>query len=206
MFYYLNGELALRDINTCVIDCGGVGYKLTISMITSESLASKLGQKVKLFTYLAVREDGVELFGFGSNEERHAFNLLTGVSGVGPKAAMSILSVMSPDRLAMAVCTEDIKGISKAPNVGAKTAARIVLELKDKIAKDFISSSGSEKSIGSVGATAPHAAMSGNLPEATEALMALGYDRSTVIKALGGIDPSLDVGMIIKTALKKLAR
>lgn len=206
MFYYLNGELALRDINTCVIDCGGVGYKLTISMITSESLASKLGQKVKLFTYLAVREDGVELFGFGSNEERHAFNLLTGVSGVGPKAAMSILSVMSPDRLAMAVCTEDIKGISKAPNVGAKTAARIVLELKDKIAKDFISSSSSEKSIGSVGATAPHAAMSGNLTEATEALMALGYDRSTVIKALGGIDPSLDVGMIIKTALKKLAR
>ena len=145
MFYYLNGELALRDINMCVIDCGGVGYKLTISMITSESLASKLGQKVKLYTYLAVREDGVELFGFGSNEERHAFNLLTGVSGVGPKAAMNILSVMSPDRLAMAVCTEDIKGISKAPNIGAKTAARIVLELKDKIAKDFITSAGSEK-------------------------------------------------------------
>ena len=100
MFYYLNGELALRDINTCVIDCGGVGYKLTVSMITSESLASKVGQKVKLFTYLAVREDGVELFGFGSNEERHAFNLLTAVSGVGPKAAMSILSIMTPDRLA----------------------------------------------------------------------------------------------------------
>ena len=206
MFYYLSGELALRDINTCVIDCGGVGYKLTVSLITSESLSSKLGQKVKLFTYLAVREDGVELFGFGSNEERHAFNLLTGVSGVGPKAAMGILSVMSPDRLAMAVCTEDTKAISKAPNVGAKTAARIVLELKDKIAKDFIGSSSSEKSAGNIGATAPHATMGGNLSEATEALMALGYDRSTVIKALGGIDPTLDVGMIIKTALKKLAR
>ena len=206
MFYYLNGELALRDINMCVIDCGGVGYKLTISMITSESLASKLGQKVKLYTYLAVREDGVELFGFGSNEERHAFNLLTGVSGVGPKAAMNILSVMSPDRLAMAVCTEDIKGISKAPNIGAKTAARIVLELKDKIAKDFITSAGSEKSVGSVG-SAPHAsATSGNLSEATEALIVLGYDRSSVIKALAGIDPSLDVGMIIKAALKKLAK
>lgn len=203
MFYYLSGDLALRDINTCVIDCGGVGYKLTVSMITSESLASKLGQKVKLFTYLAVREDGVELFGFGSNEERHAFNLLTGVSGVGPKAAMSILSVMSPDRLAMAVCTEDIKGISKAPNIGAKTAARIVLELKDKIAKDFIPGASAEKSAGSI--TATHAA-SGNLAEATEALMALGYDRSSVIKALGGIDPTLDVGMIIKMALKKLAR
>ena len=206
MFYYLNGELALRDINTCVIDCGGVGYKLTVSMITSESLATKLGQKVKLYTYLAVRDDGVELFGFGSNEERHAFNLLTGVSGVGPKAAMSILSVMSPDKLAMAVCTEDIKGISKAPNIGAKTAARIVLELKDKIAKDFALSTPSDKSLGNVGASAPHAAVGGNLAEATEALIVLGYDRSTVIKALSGIDPTLDVGMIIKAALKKLAR
>ncbi len=206
MFYYLNGELALRDINTCVIDCGGVGYKLTVSLITSESLASKLGEKVKLYTYLAVREDGVELFGFGTNEERHAFNLLTSVSGVGPKAAMSILSVMSPDRLSMAICTEDTKSISKAPNVGAKTAARIVLELKDKIAKDFITSSSSEKSAGSVASTAPHVAVSGNLSEATEALMALGYDRSSVIKALGGIDATLDVGMIIKAALKKLAR
>lgn len=205
MFYYLNGELALRDINTCVIDCGGVGYKLTISMITSESLASKLGQKVKLFTYLAVREDGVELFGFGSNEERNAFNLLTGVSGVGPKAAMNILSLMSADRLAMAICTEDIKGISKAPNIGAKTAARIVLELKDKVAKEMLPSGGVGKSAGSVGSV-PHAAMGGNLAEATEALTVLGYDRSSVIKALGGIDPNLDVGMIIKAALKKLAR
>ena len=204
MFYYLNGELALRDINTCVIDCGGVGYKLTVSMITSESLASKVGQQVKLFTYLAVREDGVELFGFGSNEERHAFNLLTAVSGVGPKAAMSILSIMTPDRLAMAVCTEDIKGISKAPNIGAKTAARIVLELKDKIAKEMPMSSAATKSAGSIG-SAPHIS-TGNLAEATEALVVLGYDKSSVIKALSGIDPTLDVGMIIKAALKKLAR
>lgn len=206
MFYYLSGELALRDINTCVIDCGGVGYKLTISMITSESLASKLGQKVKLYTFLAVREDGVELFGFGTNDERTAFNLLTGVSGVGPKAAMSILSIMSPDRLAMAICTEDIKGISKAPNIGAKTAARIVLELKDKVAKDMLPSSSAAKDsgIGSIGNVAH--ATSGNLAEATEALIVLGYDRSSVIKALGGIDPTLDVGMIIKAALKKLAR
>jgi Holliday junction DNA helicase RuvA len=203
MFYYLNGELALRDINTCVIDCGGVGYKLTISTITSESLASKLGQKVKLFTHLAVREDGVEMFGFGSNEERHTFNLLTAVSGIGPKAAMSILSVMTPDRLAMAVCTEDVKSISKAPNIGAKTAARIVLELKDKIAKEMPLASASVKE--SVG-TMPAARLStGNLAEATEALMVLGYDRSSVIKALSGIDPTLDVGSIIKVALKKLA-
>ena len=203
MFYYLNGELALRDINTCVIDCGGVGYKLTISTITSESLASKLGQKVKLYTHLAVREDGVEMFGFGSNEERHTFNLLTAVSGIGPKVAMSILSVMTPDRLAMAVCTEDIKSISKAPNIGAKTAARIVLELKDKIAKEMPLASASVKD---TPGTINTARMStGNLAEATEALMVLGYDRSTVIKALAGIDPTLDVGAIIKIALKKLA-
>ena len=205
MFYYLNGELALRDVNMCVIDCGGVGYKLTISMITSESLASKLGQKVKLFTYLAVREDGTELFGFGSNEERNAFNMLTSVSGVGPKAAMNILSIMSADRLAMAVCTEDIKSISKAQNIGSKTAARIVLELKDKVAKNMLpgSSAASAKGIGSVG-NVPHAT-SGNLAEATEALMVLGYDKNSVIKALAGMDPTLDVGAIIKAALKKLA-
>ena len=203
MFYYLNGELALRDINTCVIDCGGVGYKLTVSTITSESLASKLGQKVKLYTHLAVREDGVEMFGFGSNEERHTFNLLTAVSGIGPKAAMSILSVMTPDRLAMAVCTEDIKSISKAPNIGAKTAARIVLELKDKIAQEMPLASASVKDTsGTINATRMS---TGNLAEATEALMVLGYDRSTVIKALAGIDPTLDVGAIIKIALKKLA-
>jgi Holliday junction DNA helicase RuvA len=206
MFYYLNGTLAVLETPIAVLDCGGVGYQLTVSNVTAALLGDKIGKHTKLLTHLAVREDGVELFGFGTNEERHAFNLLTGVSGVGPKAAMSILSVMSPDRLAMAVCTEDIKSISKAPNVGAKTAARIVLELKDKIAKDFITSSSTEKSAGSIGATAPHATMSGNLSEATEALMALGYDRSSVIKALGGIDPTLDVGMIIKTALKKLAR
>ena len=203
MFYYLNGELALRDINTCVIDCGGVGYKLTISTITSESLASKLGQKVKLYTHLAVREDGVEMFGFGSNEERHTFNLLTAVSGIGPKAALSILSVMTPDRLAMAVCTEDIKSISKAPNIGAKTAARIVLELKDKIAKEMPLASASIKDAPSAINTARMS--TGNLAEATEALMVLGYDRSSVIKALAGIDPTLDVGAIIKIALKKLA-
>ena len=203
MFYYLNGELALRDINTCVIDCGGVGYKLTISTITSESLASKLGQKVKLYTHLAVREDGVEMFGFGSNEERHTFNLLTAVSGIGPKAALSILSVMTPDRLAMAVCTEDIKSISKAPNIGAKTAARIVLELKDKIAKEMPLASASVKD--TTGAISTTRISSGNLAEATEALMVLGYDRSSVIKALAGIDPTLDVGAIIKIALKKLA-
>ena len=202
MYYYLNGELALCEGGTCVVDCGGVGYKLTTSLITSQNLCNKLGQKVKLFTHLAVREDGIELFGFESNEERACFNLLIGVSGVGPKAAISILSMMSPDRFSLAVCTEDTKFISKTPGIGPKTAARIVLELKDKISKDTMTASPS------IAANAPanSATMSRNLSEACEALAVLGYDKNTILSAIKDIDPSTDVGLIIKTALKKLAR
>ena len=204
MFYYLNGELAYRDINTCVIDCGGVGYKLTTSVITSEALASKLGKQVKLFTHLAVREDAVELFGFGSNEEKECFNHLIGVSGIGPKAAMSILSTMTPEKLAVAICTDDTKAIAKSPGIGAKSAARIVLELKDKMSKEFFSDSTSSKA-SSVSATT--FVSSSALSEAAEALTVLGYDKNTVLGALKGIDPSVqDVGEIIKLALKKLAR
>ena len=137
MYYYLNGILELNEAGTAVIDCSGVGYKLTTSLITSDLLSDKVGQKVKLYTHLAVREDGIELFGFESNDERETFNKLITVSGVGPKAAMSILSIMTPDNFALAVCTEDIKAISKASGIGSKTAARIVLELKDKISTEL---------------------------------------------------------------------
>ena len=204
MFYYLKGELAYRDINTCVIDCGGVGYKLTVSYITSDALLTKLGKEVKLFTHLAVREDGVELFGFGSNEERECFNQLTSVSGVGPKVAMSILSTMTPDKLALAVCTEDTKAIAKTPGIGAKTAARIVLELKDKVSKDMLGQT-SESSKRGVSQSAMPIGNS-SLSEATEALMVLGYDKNSILTALKGIDTSMGVGEIIKAALKKLAR
>ena len=202
MFYYLNGELAYKDLNTCVIDCNGVGYKLTISQITSEALATKIGGKVKLFTYLAVREDGIELFGFGSDEERSCFNRLTSVSGVGPKVAMSILSTMTPEKLSIAISTEDQRAIAKSPGIGSKTAARIILELKDKIGKDI--------SIPEVSALDSNAAKSPinkkNLSEATEALTVLGYDKTTIINALAGIDSSLDVGEIIRIALKKFSK
>lgn len=203
MFYYLKGTLTYKNLNTCVIECAGVGYKLTVSQITSEALASSVGKDAKLFTYLAVREDGVELFGFGSDEERSCFNRLTSVSGIGPKVAMGILSAMTPERLSVAICTEDVKAIAKAPGVGAKTAARIVLELKDKIAKDVSIPDASTLTKGS-SASAP---MSKNLSEAMEALTVLGYDKSTIIRALEGIDTaSTDVGEIIRLALKKLAR
>lgn len=203
MFYYLNGELAYCSINTCVIDCGGVGYKLTVSHNTSSTLLSKINTKVKLFTHLSVREDGVELFGFGSDEERECFNNLTSVSGVGPKAAMSILSSMTPSSLALAICTEDTKSIAKSPGIGPKSAARIVLELKDKMSKDLFSSSGSTEKLN----TPPQKTLlRGNISEASEALMVLGYDKSTILAVVADIDPKLDVGEIVRLALKKLTR
>lgn len=203
MFYYLNGKLAYKDLSSCVIDCGGVGYKLTISQITSDSLASKLDKEVRLFTHLAVREDGVELFGFGTDEERECFNRLTSVSGIGPKVAMSILSTMTPEKLAVAITTEDVKLIAKTPGIGAKTAARIVLELRDKISKDMLSLSADALKLN----TSPTvSSVSPNLSEAMEALMVLGYDKPAITRALAGIDPKSDVGEIIRLALKKLAR
>ncbi len=204
MFYYLNGELTVRETGMCVIDCGGVGYKLTISLLTSELIHSKINQKVKLYTHLAVREDGVELFGFASNEERSCFNYLTSVSGVGPKAAISILSSMTPDAFSLAVCTEDIKTISKAQGIGKKTAARIILELKDKLSKDIVTFTPTDKENQELYKSA---AKNTTLAEATEALLVLGYDKNTVLNALKGIDTAKnDVGEIIKLALKKLAR
>ncbi len=202
MFYYLNGKLAHSEAGLCVIDCGGVGYMLTVSLTTSASLSAKLGKEVKLYTYMAVREDGIELFGFASPEERECFNLLISVSGVGPKAAVNILSIMTPDKLSLAICTEDTKAISKAPNVGAKTAARIVLELKDKISKNAMTSSDAQD----IGISVSSPIASGALKEAAEALAVLGYDKSSVMAALKGVDSSLDTGAIIKFALKKLAK
>lgn len=205
MFYYIAGELTYKDLGTCVLDCGGVGYKLTVSQITSEALASHVGKRVKLFTYLAVRENEIELFGFASEQERSCFNMLTSVSGVGPKVAMNILSVMTPEHLSVAISTEDVKAIAKAPGIGAKTAARIILELKDKIAKDIyipdaaslIKGSSSKQTLGS----------NKNITEATEALAVLGYDKNTIISVLKDIDTAnTDVGEIIRLALKKLAR
>lgn len=202
MYYYLNGELAYRDLSTCVIDCGGVGYKLTVSFITSESLMSKLGKQVKLFTHLAVREDGMELFGFGSYEEKECFNKLTSVSGVGPKAAMSILSTMTPEKLAIAICTDDKKAIAKAPGIGAKSAARIILELKDKMS---VGMADGDVETSSFSHSATSFVSSSAFSEAVEALTVLGYDKNTALSVLKGIDPSVtDVGEIIKLALKKL--
>lgn len=200
MYYYISGELILAEPNTAVIDAGGVGYKMTVSGNTLGALAGKNGNRIKLYTYLAVREDAMELFGFSSLEELSVFKLLISVSGVGTKSAVSILSLMSPERFAASVMTGDSKAISKAQGIGAKTAARIVLELKDKIKKDF----STETSKLQPDDTLEEAG--NNLSEAINALMVLGYSRAETMFGLKGADPSNDIETLIKGALAKLMK
>lgn len=210
MFYHIHGELVHTEPTFAVIDCGGVGYKLTISNSTFSSLPFSgenfpgENKKVKLFTHLQVREDGIELFGFYSSEELSAFKLLTTVSGVGPKAAMSILSQLSPERFAIAVTTEDTKAISKAQGVGAKTAARIVLELKEKVAKEFPVIS-NDAIIADL-KTPVSSKDRGKLADAQDALIVLGYTRAEAISVLKESDLSMNVDEIIKSALSKLSK
>ena len=202
MIYHVNGTLEYCEPTFCVIDCMGVGYKLTISDNTYSGIVGSVGQRAKLLTYLKTSEDGVELFGFKTNDELEAFKLLITVSGVGPKAAMAILSLLTPDRLSMAISSEDIKAIAKANGIGPKTAARVILELKDKIIKmPFTTESAEAVTVASV-----NVGKSANLSEALEALCVLGYSRSDAQRALAGIDPKLDVSKIIPLALAKLIK
>lgn len=201
MIYHLNGTLELCEEGSCVIDCNGVGYKLFISDNTYTSVVGHVNEKMKLLTYLQVREDAMELYGFKTYDELSAFKLLITVSGVGPKAAMSILSLLTPDKLSMAICGEDTKTISKASGIGAKTAARVVLELKDKIAKQVFATTGNDPIQSPISF-----AKSSNLSEALDALVVLGYSKAEAQRALGGIDPSLDVTKIIPIALAKLMK
>ena len=205
MFYYISGKLAMANPTTAVIDAGGVGYKLTISENTYNSLPPRSSDApvAKLYTYMAVREDDVELFGFASEAELSSFKLLLTVSGVGPKAAISILSLLTPEKFALAVCTEDKKTIAKANNIGPKTAARIILELKDKLSKTTDLGEVANASIESVSPMTN----SGKLAEAQDALMVLGYSRNEALNALKNIDTqSLELEEIIKRALKQLMR
>lgn len=201
MIYHVNGNLEYCEQGFCVVDCSGVGYKLTISDNTYQEIVGHVNEKMKLYTYLQVREDGVELCGFKTLDELNAFKLLITVSGVGPKAAMAILSLLTPDRLSMAITSEDTKAIAKANGIGAKTAARVILELKDKITKQVFTTTASSDA--GVPVIVPK---NSNLSEALEALVVLGYSRSDAQRALGGIDPKLEVAKIIPLALSKLLR
>lgn len=204
MFYHIAGKFVHKEESFAVIDCGGVGYRLTISMNTADALGYADGERtVKLYTYLQVREDDLELFGFYTEEELAAFRLLITVSGVGPKAAMAILSLFTPTKLAMAVTAEDTKAISRANGIGPKTAARVVLELKDKFKGLPMQGATAETE---AGAAAPRMPSDGKLGEALEALTVLGYGRTEVMEALRKLDAaSLTVEQIITAALKYFA-
>ena len=209
MYYYIRGELVASTLNMAVVDAGGVGYKMTVSENTYRALPRRTDKNttVTLYTYLSVREDGIELFGFINERELSSFKMLLSVSGVGPKAAMAVLSLLTPEKFALAVCTEDKKTISKANGVGPKTAARIILELRDKLMKETSLDEDLSAAVLDHSAEAAGAPARGKTSEAMDALLVLGYTRAEAQKALSTIDiQALSIEDIIKEALKKLMK
>ncbi len=194
MYYYIKGTLVQKSENYIVVDANGVGYMINTSLTTLNNLDST-GREVTVYTYLNVREDAMELYGFSTQEEKNMFIHLISVSGVGPKAALSILSVATPAKFAVAVVTNDIKTITKASGVGPKLAQRVILELKDKLKTEELGLDGDE-------AVAFDA--SDNRSEAVSALVVLGYSPSDAQKAVSKIDASMEVEDIIKKALSSL--
>ena len=194
MYYYIKGTLARLEPTFAVIDCAGVGYRLAVSASTHASLAPLLGRDALLYTYLAVREDALELYGFVDETEQRVFSSVISVSGVGPKGAMSVLSVMSASRLASFVAAGDAKAIASAPGVGLKTAQKIIIELKDKLSDSLpAAESGVMPQDGG-----------GTLSEAVNALTVLGFTRPQAMNALKGADMSQPLEIVIREALKKL--
>ena len=200
MFYYLDGTVAEILPGLAVIDCGGVGYAC---MTTNNTLSQlKKGEKKKLYTYLNVGESIFDLYGFATQNELNSFKLLLGVSGVGPKAALAILSANTPEGLAMAIVTEDAKSLTAAQGIGKKIAQRIILELKDKLAKEQ-----SSFTVPSGGGSAPMPLGGSKSGEAAAALAVLGYGSQEISTALKGIDmDALPLEEIIRQALKKMVR
>ena len=198
MFYYVSGTVTEIGPNLAVIDCGGVGYACATTNYTISRL--KKGERAKLFTYLHVREEIFELFGFSSQQELSSFKMLIGVSGVGPKAALAILSSTTPNNLALSIVTGDEKALTAAPGIGKKIAQRIILELKDKLAKEqtSFSSDGPVPVIASGGAN--------KAGEASAALAVLGYGTPEIAAALKGVDMEQPLEEIIRQALKKMVR
>ena len=198
MFYYVSGTVAEIGPNLAVIDCGGVGYACATTNYTISRL--KKGERAKLFTYLHVREEIFELFGFSSQQELSSFKMLIGVSGVGPKAALAILSSTTPNNLALSIVTGDEKALTAAPGIGKNIAQRIILELKDKLAKEqtSFSSDGPVPVIAAGGAN--------KAGEASAALAVLGYGTPEIAAALKGVDMEQPLEEIIRQALKKMVR
>lgn len=202
MFNYINGVVSELEPNLAVIDCGGVGFGLNVSLYTVQNI--KLGEKTKLFVYESIKEDAFELYGFSSKAEKRCFELLVGVNGVGPKAAMAILSATSPDGLIAAVLNGNEKAITAAQGVGKKLAQRILLELKDKVGKiDGVGDSIAPAEIPVFAAKNEDK----NLADATAGLLVLGYGQAEINQALRGVDTSNMTSQdIIKLVLRGMVK
>ena len=201
MYYYVSGEVAHVEPYLAVIDCGGVGYACRTTTFTLSQI--KKGDKAKLFTYLSVREDAMDLYGFASSEELKLFQQLISVSGVGPKAALSILSAGTPANLALAIIPGDEKALTAPAGVGKKLAQRIILELKDKLTKGQTVSAAGESVAGPAVTIIPQ----NKLSEASAALAVLGYSQAEINVALKGIDiDNQSLEQIIRLALKNMMK
>lgn len=201
MFNYISGKIADLEPNMAIIDCGGIGFALNVSLYTVQSL--KLGEKAKLYTYESVKEDAFDLYGFATKAEKRCFELLVGVNGVGPKAALAILSTTSPDGLIAAVLNGNEKVITAAPGVGKKLAQRVLLELKDKVGKIDGASVATVTDI----PVMPAATTDKNLSDATAALLVLGYGQTEINHALRGVDTTNMTSQdIIKLVLRGMVK
>ena len=195
MFYYLNGTITLLDANLAVVDCGGVGYACHTTNYTLSKL--QVGKQAKLFTFCNIKEDAFDIYGFSTREELSCFEKLLGVGGVGPKAALAILSVVTPDQFTLAVMTQDDKTLTMAQGVGKKLAQRILLELKDKLASSQLELSGVQ-----MDASPVHGSKSA---EASAALASLGYSQQEIASALKGVDVNaMSVEQIVRHALRAM--
>ncbi len=198
MLHSVKGELLHIEPRVAVICCGGVGFRCQITMNTARQLPA-VGSEAMLYTIMNVREDAIELFGFADQNELASFKQLTAISGVGPKVGLSILSELSPEKVALAVAAGDYKALTKAAGVGPKLAQRIVLEMKDKV-KALTASDGIELPRGGVVSAA------GNAAQAVDALTVLGFSASEASAAVGKLDSALPVEVLVRDALKMLAR
>ena len=201
MFHYLSGLVAELYPNLAVIDCGGVGFEVNTSSYTLSQL--KAGEKAKLYTYVHIREDAFEIYGLSGKSEKRCFEMLLGVSGVGPKAALSILSVSTPESLIMSIVSGNERAITAAAGVGKKIAQRVILELKDKMAKETESVSFSDAAAFTPAAVSDRS----KLGDASAALAVLGYSAPEINAALKGIDTgNMTTEEIIKAALKQMMK
>ena len=197
MFYYLDGTVTITGLNLAVIDAGGVGYACMTTLNTLSHL--EIGKKTRLYTYCNIKEDAFDIYGFFDLSEKRCFELLLGVSGVGPKAALSILSANTPESLALAIVSDDESALTIAQGIGKKLAQRIILELKDKVSKE----TAALKTAGYVAPRDGAGKQASNQRDAATALAVLGYTQGEISSAMRGIDTNaLTVEEIIREVLK----